>query len=98
MASMTGVDLVLAITEPTVSGFHDLKRVIDLAKHFKVEIKVIINKYDLNIEMSKKIAKDLEKLNIEIIGMIPFSEEILASVKAGSPLFKIFKKQTVKRY
>jgi MinD superfamily P-loop ATPase len=88
MASMTGVDLALAITEPTVSGFHDLKRVIDLAKHFKVEIKVIINKYDLNIEMSKNIAKDLEKLNIEIIGMIPFSEEILASVKAGVPFLK----------
>jgi len=43
MASMTGVDLALAITEPTISGLHDLKRIIDLAKHFKVEIKVIIN-------------------------------------------------------
>jgi MinD superfamily P-loop ATPase len=96
MASMTGVDLVLAITEPTVSGFHDLKRVIDLAKHFKVEIKVIINKYDLNIEMSKKIAKDLEKLNIEIIGMIPFSEEILASVKAGVPFLKFSKSKLSK--
>jgi len=96
MASMTGVDLVLAITEPTVSGFHDLKRVIDLAKHFKVEIKVIINKYDLNIEMSKNIAKDLEKLNIEIIGMIPFSEEILASVKAGVPFLKFSKSKLSK--
>ena len=59
-------------------------------------MKVIINKYDLNIEMSKKIAKDLEKLNIEITGMIPFSEEILASVKTGVPFFKFSKSKLSK--
>jgi MinD superfamily P-loop ATPase len=96
MASMTGVDLVLAITEPTVSGFHDLKRVIDLAKHFKVEMKVIINKYDLNPQMSKHIAYELEKLNIKMIGMIPFSEEILASIKAGIPFLKFSKSKLSK--
>uniref|UniRef100_A0A7C4JSQ5 (4Fe-4S)-binding protein n=1 Tax=Thermodesulfobacterium geofontis TaxID=1295609 RepID=A0A7C4JSQ5_9BACT len=96
MASMTGVDLALAITEPTVSGFHDLKRIIDLTKHFKVEIKVIINKYDLNPQMSKHIAYELEKLNIKMIGMIPFSEEILASIKAGIPFLKFSKSKLSK--
>jgi MinD superfamily P-loop ATPase len=88
MASMTGVDLAIAITEPTVSGLHDVKRVIDLARHFKVDLKVIINKYDLNPEMSQHMATHLEKEGVEVIGVIPFSEEILKSVKAGIPYLK----------
>ncbi|QER41646.1 P-loop NTPase [Thermodesulfobacterium sp. TA1] len=91
MASMTGVDLAIAITEPTVSGLHDLKRVIELAKHFKVELKVIINKYDLNLQMSEYITEEIKKEGIEVIGILPFSEEILASVKAGVPYLKFSK-------
>ncbi len=92
MASMRGVDLALAIIEPTVSGFHDLKRVIDLAKHFKVELKVIINKHNLNPQMSKHIAYELEKLGIKVIGMIPFFRRNFSFNKSRDTLSKIFKK------
>jgi len=96
MASMTGVDLAVAITEPTFSGIHDLKRIIELTKHFNIELKVIINKYDLNSQISAKIAEELENSGIEVIGMIPFSEEILASIKAGMPYLKFSKDKLAK--
>jgi len=96
MAAMTGVDLAVAITEPSVAGIHDLKRIIELTKHFNIQLKVIINKYDLNSQMSSKIAKELENSGIEVIGMIPFSEEILESVKASIPYLKFSKDKLAK--
>lgn len=87
MASMTGVDMAIAITEPTVSGIHDLKRVIELSKHFKVPLKVIINKFDLNTQISSKIAEELESSGIEVY-RIPFSEEIVDSVKKACPFLE----------
>ena len=88
MASMTGVDVVVAVTEPSLSGLHDLERVIDLTKHFKVELKVVINKFDLSPELSKKIEEELNKKEIPLIGKIPFSEEVVTSVKRGIPFIE----------
>ncbi len=89
MASMTGVDIAVAITEPSPSGLHDLGRVIELTNHFQIPLKVIINKYDLNSEMSMTVEKELKGKGIEVIGKIPFSEEVLKSVKTNTP-FLIF--------
>ncbi|MDK2861376.1 MAG: hypothetical protein PWP33_579, partial [Thermodesulfobacterium sp.] len=72
-------------------------RVIDLARHFKVDLKVIINKYDLNPEMSQHMATQLEKEGTEVIGVIPFSEEILESVKAGIPYLKFSQSSLAKK-
>jgi len=95
MASMTGVDLVIAVTEPTLSGIHDLERILELANHFKISVKVIINKFDLNTEMSSKMEFILKERGTKVIGKIPFSEEIINSVKIGLPFLeyaKIFNK------
>jgi len=92
MASMTGVDLVIAVTEPTLSGLHDLERVIDLSKHFKVPVKVVINKFDLNASMSSQIESTLKEKGVEVIGKIPFSEDILKSVKLEMPFIEYAKK------
>ncbi|RLG13809.1 (4Fe-4S)-binding protein [Candidatus Pacearchaeota archaeon] len=91
MASMTGVDLVIAVTEPTLSGLHDLERILELANHFKIPVKVIINKFDLNPEMSSKIESNLKQKNIDVIGKIPFSEEIINSVKNQIPFLEYAK-------
>jgi MinD superfamily P-loop ATPase len=91
MASMTGVDLVIAVTEPTLSGLHDLERILELANHFKIPVKVIINKIDLNLELSSKIEETLKERNTEVIGKIPFSEEIVNSVKLGIPFIEYAK-------
>lgn len=96
MASMTGVDLAITVTEPTVSGIHDLRRVIELTKHFKVPVKVIINKYDLNTQMSSKIAEELIASGIEVY-KIPFSEEVVASVRKARPFLE-FSNSSLARY
>lgn len=96
MASMTGVDIIIAVIEPTLSRFHDLERILKLANHFKIPVKVIINKFDLNLELSSKIEKILKERNVGVIGKIPFSEETVNSVKMGIPFIeyaKTFKKR-----
>ncbi len=84
MAAMTGVDIAVAVTEPTPSGIHDLGRVIELTNHFQIPLKVIINKYDLNSEVSIIAESELREKGIEVIGKIPFSEEVLNSIKKGA--------------
>jgi len=76
IASVTGVDLVIIVTEPTVSGLHDMERVIKLTKHFGVKTSVIINKADLNKDMSSKIHKVAKFANIAVIAEIPFDRNI----------------------
>ncbi|MCP4341147.1 MAG: (4Fe-4S)-binding protein, partial [Desulfobulbaceae bacterium] len=60
------------IVEPTVSGLHDMKRVAELAVHFKVPGLVCVNKYDLNMEMTKKIEAYGQERNMTLLGRIPF--------------------------
>lgn len=55
IASISGVDLALVITEPSISGLHDAQRVIQVATHFRVPVKIVINKYDLNLELTREI-------------------------------------------
>lgn len=80
ISSVTGVDLVIAVTEPTLSGWHDLERLIELIKRFHTPVKVIINKYDLNVPMSLEIANQLETLGIEVIGKIPYDESMIIAL------------------
>ncbi|RJP22129.1 MAG: (4Fe-4S)-binding protein [Candidatus Abyssobacteria bacterium SURF_5] len=72
IASITGTDLVLVVTEPTLSGLHDLRRVHQLANHFKIRTVVCINKFDLNPEMSTTIEDACRADGIEVIGRIPY--------------------------
>jgi len=83
IASMTGCDLVLVVTEPTLSGLHDLKRVASLADHFKTPILVAVNKYDLNRAMSRKIEEWCDHKGVAIAGRIPYSGEFTKAMVAG---------------
>lgn len=76
IASVAGVDFVLAVTEPTLSGSHDLERVIQLAEHFKIPIGVAINKWDLNEEMTGTIEKMAEEKGIETFGKIRYDRAV----------------------
>jgi MinD superfamily P-loop ATPase len=80
IASLTGVDLILIITEPTVSGLHDLERVLDLASHFDVEARVCINKYDINYEMTAEILRFCEARGVDLVGKIPFDPLVTESI------------------
>jgi MinD superfamily P-loop ATPase len=72
ISAITGVDLVLIITEPTLSGISDLERIIGVAEHFKIPATICINKYDINIENTKKIEKYCKEKNIDVVGKIPY--------------------------
>jgi MinD superfamily P-loop ATPase len=72
IASITGADLVLAVTEPTISAQHDLYRVIDLTEHFNIPMAVCINKYDININNAKTIETEVLKRNLRVFGKIAY--------------------------
>jgi MinD superfamily P-loop ATPase len=72
IASITGADLVLIITEPTLSGKHDLYRIADLAAGFGIPILVAINKFDLNADIAGQIEADVRERNIKAIGKIRY--------------------------
>ena len=72
IASITGVDLVLIVTEPTLSAIHDLERILGVAKHFKTPAIVCINKYTINLDNSKKIEQYCIENNIPVVGKLPY--------------------------
>ncbi|MFO8165439.1 MAG: 4Fe-4S binding protein [Thermodesulfobacteriota bacterium] len=72
IASIAGATGVLIVTEPTLSGQHDMDRVIELANHFQIPAFVCINKYDLNEEMTKTIEKYAQEKGVPVMGKIPF--------------------------
>jgi len=74
IASITGANLVLIITEPTLSGEHDLGRVADLAAGFKIPALVAINKFDLNPDMAKEIEEDVHSRNTKVVGRIHYDD------------------------
>lgn len=80
ISSITGTDAVLIVTEPTLSGIHDMVRVIELAQHFKVKTFVIINKYDLNAEMTEKIEEYCKKNSINIAGKIMYDSIVTSAM------------------
>jgi MinD superfamily P-loop ATPase len=77
ISSVTGADIVVAVTEPTLSGWHDLERLIGLIGQFHTPIKVIINKYDLNKDMCSVIENNLNAMKIEILGRIPYDNSMV---------------------
>ena len=72
IASIGGASAVLIVTEPTVSGRHDMERVAQLAAHFKVPAMICVNKFDLNPELTREIENYAEKKGIICLGRIPF--------------------------
>jgi len=83
IASLTGAFYALIVTEPTVSGVHDLGRILDLARHFSIPSGVAINKADLNPEMAGKIKKLAGEYGAELVGEIPYDTVITRAQMAG---------------
>ena len=88
IASLSGVDYALVVTEPTLSGLHDADRVINVAKHFKVPVKLVVNKYDLNIDMTEKIEKYCRNNDIQLIGKVSFDESIVKAMVEGKTIIE----------
>ncbi|MCF8040699.1 MAG: ATP-binding protein [Desulfarculaceae bacterium] len=83
ISSMSGTDLAVVVTEPTPSGRHDLERVLELCRHFKVPAGVIINKCDLNLDQSKAIADYCAREGLELLAELPFDPAMVRAMVQG---------------
>lgn len=83
IASVSGVDFVLVVTEPSVSGISDLKRIVKTLKHFGTPHGVCVNRWDINPEKTEEIEKFCNEENIMVAGRIPFDEEAVKCVNRG---------------
>jgi len=96
IASLANVDLALIVTEPTLSGIHDMERIADVTKHFGIHTKVAINKYDINLKNTQDIRKICQDRDIEVLAELPFSEDVSQSIVAGKPLTEFSNGQIAK--
>jgi MinD superfamily P-loop ATPase len=86
IASVTGIDAALIVTEPTLSGIHDLERVVQLLEHFKIQPLLCINMYDVNKNNAKKILAFCKERCIEVVGMIPFNPKVTEAMVNGKTI------------
>ena len=83
IASISGVDMVLIVSEPSISGISDMKRVIKTAESFQTKVAVCINKYDTNHENTKKIEEFCKENKITFTGKIPFDPDAVKAINNG---------------
>ena len=83
IASLAGADLVLAVTEPSVSGLHDLDRVLQVVRRFRLPFAVCINKADLNPEVAAQIAAEAEALGAELVSTVDYDPAVTHAQAAG---------------
>ena len=88
IAAVGGASGVLIVTEPTVSGKHDMERVVRLAAHFNIPAMVCINKFDLNIDMTRDIENFAEKMGLPCLGLIPFDPIFTKAMVQGQTIFE----------
>jgi len=86
IASVTGNDYALLVTEPTPSGFSDLKRALSVVDHFGMKKGLIINKYDINLKLSERISSFAKENNISLLAKIPFDKEFVKAMTAMVPV------------
>lgn len=88
VASLTGTDFAVIVTEPTVSGYHDLERVSELVAKMKIPAGLIINKADLNIDMTAQLKSLSEKLNLSLIAELPFDSVFSEAINQGQTIIE----------
>ncbi len=86
ISSLSGATYVLLVTEATESAFHDMKRVIELVKKFRIPVGCIINKHDLNPDLTKRVEQYLLENAIPTLGMFEYDEAVQHAVKAGKTI------------
>ena len=78
----------MIVTEPTQSGLHDLKRLINLLKIFKIQSGVIVNKYDINTDMSNVIEQFIESEEISLLAKIPFDKKFIKAIQNSKSIIE----------
>ncbi|RLJ06508.1 MAG: P-loop ATPase [Candidatus Aenigmatarchaeota archaeon] len=92
IASVRNTDYVIAVSEPTPSGFNDLKRAIKLVEFFKIPCGLIINKFDINKELTRKIENFAKEKGISVLGRIPYHKDFVDAAVNLKPVV-VYKKK-----
>jgi len=88
ISTLTGADMAVVVTEPTLSGWHDLERVGELCRNLRVAMAVVINKSDLAPEEAKRIVGKCFERGWTVLGTIPFRREVVDAVSESRPPLK----------
>ena len=91
ISSISGANMALLITEPTLSGMHDLDRVLGVCRHFGIAALVCINKYDLNEENTHQIEDFCRRQGVEVISRLPFDNVVTEALVQGLPVVEYAK-------
>ena len=89
IASLSGVDMVLVVAEPSISGISDMQRIIPTAARFGVKIAVCINKYDNNLENTAKIERYCQENDLAMVGKIPYDPNAIRAINNGQSIVDI---------
>ncbi len=88
VSSLSGADYVVIVTEPTISGWHDLKRLSELLRKFRLPSGCVINKADLNDKYADEIRKYLEEEQMDMLGTLPYDENFTAAMVQGKTILE----------
>lgn len=97
ISSITNVDYTIAVTEPTESAIHDFERLLELSRHFSVKLFVVVNKYDINEENTKRIERYCKVNNIPVLGKVPFDPVVTEAMIQGLPIVEYSPQSLVSR-
>ena len=86
---MSGVDLVLIVAEPSVSGISDMERILKTAAGFQTKAVVCVNKWDANPESTEKIERFCRENDIPFVGRIPYDRQATAAVNAWKSVAEV---------
>jgi MinD superfamily P-loop ATPase len=81
ISTITGMHSILIVTEPSVSGIHDLKRVVTVARQYTPRIMLVINRFDLDESMTGKIEQWCREEGITVLGKVPFDPEVIEAIR-----------------
>jgi MinD superfamily P-loop ATPase len=86
ISAVSGADLALVVTEPTVAGIHDMQRILETTAHFRVPTLVCVNKADIYPEGTRQIEAFCRKRGLKFVGRIPFDETVTLAMMNGEPV------------
>ncbi|PKQ63997.1 (4Fe-4S)-binding protein [Labilibaculum filiforme] len=95
IASITGADAVILITEPSKSGFHDVVRLVELVQSFKIPMYALINKFDINLDICNQMESFFASQDIKLMGKLPFSEDVVHSMVAKKTILEYNKESEI---
>ncbi len=89
IASISGVDMVLLVAEPSVSGISDMERIIKTAQKFLTPVAICVNKYDTNLENTDKIEQFCNEHKLPFVGKIPYDKEAVKAINSGKSIVQV---------